>query len=125
MYQQHLDALQPQVSTADASTSNAGVDLADGKAVTAQAVVDSSSSEVSTGLQMELQRLEQQLSLEDILLCRSLAELALEKRSSTTGALRICTLCCAYTWSACVPATHDIMSVACLSFLSCCCFCLL
>jgi hypothetical protein len=41
--------------------------------------------ESSAALQLELQRLEQHLCVEDILLCRSLAELALERRSSSSG----------------------------------------
>lgn len=51
----------------------------------APAAADSSTGETSAALQLELQRLEQHLCVEDILLCRSLAELALERRSSSSG----------------------------------------
>jgi hypothetical protein len=51
----------------------------------AAAAADSSMGESSAALQLELQRLEQHLCVEDILLCRSLAELALERRSSSSG----------------------------------------
>jgi hypothetical protein len=104
LYQQKLDALQPTVSsTTDSSTSaddstaaaatgdaaaEAPVDIkaAAGAPATAPDGAAVSGKESSAAVLSELQRLEQQLSVEDILLCRSLAELALERQnSSRTG----------------------------------------
>lgn len=91
IYQQKLDALQPKAAPpADipASDTSASDWLDGGAAAATQPQVgdaDSSLSEGSTALQLELQRLEQHLCVEDILLCRSLAELALERRSSSSG----------------------------------------
>lgn len=99
MYQQKLDALQPKLSPAadvNPSADTAGLDkAAEGGAVTPAtssaatpvAAADASAAEgaAAAALQQELQRLEQQLCVEDILLCRSLAELALERRSSSSG----------------------------------------
>ena len=83
VYQQKLDALQPKAAAADAGPDAGLADSGIGAAPAAPA--DSSLGEASAALQLELARLEQQLCVEDILLCRSLAELALERRSSSSG----------------------------------------
>jgi hypothetical protein len=89
VYQQRLDALQPKAAAAaDSATDSTADSKAEGStaaAVGAATAADGSSSESSAALQLELQRLEHHLCVEDILLCRSLAELALERRSGASG----------------------------------------
>jgi hypothetical protein len=88
VYQQRLDALQPKAESAvDSATDSTADSKADGStaaAVGAASAADGSFSESSAALQLELQRLEHHLCVEDILLCRSLAELALERRSGSS-----------------------------------------
>jgi len=99
IYQQKLDALQPKANAAEASAESSTAERGDSSstalpavaAAAAAAAADGSLAEGSAALQMELQRLEQELCVEDILLCRSLAELALERRSSSSGgAVYVC-----------------------------------
>jgi hypothetical protein len=89
LYQQKLDALQPKASPADTSSSNTD-STATGQpngaaATTPETPEGSPAAEPDAALQLELQRLEHHLGVDDILLCRSLAELALERVSSSTG----------------------------------------
>lgn len=95
LYQQKLDALQPQATPAPAATAaeipadSTSTEKADSKTaagpVPGTAADGSLFAEANAARQAELHRLEQQLCVEDILLCRSLAELALERRSSSSG----------------------------------------
>lgn len=83
LYQQKLDSLQETAPAATiAATQSSGA---------AASCEDSEAAAAAADVVAELSRLEQELEAEDILLCRSLAELALDRRSTASSGKEITT----------------------------------